>query len=62
MDADLVTRLRCWLDEDTPIGVIMNEAAARIAQLEAALRAIADSHYGHETMQSIARAALGEKP
>ena len=35
MSDDLVTRLRGWLDEDTPIGVIMNEAADRIAQLEA---------------------------
>ena len=40
MTADLVTRLRGWLDEDVPIGVVMNEAADRIAQLEAALRAI----------------------
>lgn len=43
MDAsNLVTRLRGWLDEDTPIGVIMNEAAARIVALEAALRPFAE--------------------
>ena len=41
MTADLVTRLRGWLDEDVPIGVIMNEAADRIEQLEAALRPLA---------------------
>ena len=34
MTDNLVTRLRGWLDEDVPIGVIMNEAADRIAQLE----------------------------
>lgn len=33
MTADLVTRLRGWLDEDVPIGVIMNEAAAEIERL-----------------------------
>jgi len=42
MTDNLVTRLRGWLDEDVPIGVIMNEAADRIAQLEAALREAAD--------------------
>jgi hypothetical protein len=33
MTADLVTRLRGWLDEDVPIGVIMNEAADEIERL-----------------------------
>lgn len=51
MTDNLVTRLRGWLDEDVPIGVIMNEAADRIAQLEAALREAAlelDAYYRAE--------------
>lgn len=71
MDVDLVTRLRGWLDEDVPIGVIMNEAADRIEQLEAALREIAKHSRGgvidttekmdRDEFIGIARAALEGK-
>jgi precorrin-4 methylase len=54
MTADLVTRLRGWLDEDVPIGVVMNEAADRVEQLEAALRDI----YGCSAQAHVRRIAL----
>lgn len=63
MTADLVTRLRGWLDEDVPIGVIMNEAADRIEKLEAALRDIGKppDHFTINDATATARAALGEE-
>lgn len=61
---DIVTRLRDWLDEDTPIGVIMNEAADEIERLRTLLKAIRNfpnlsAHYGTLTVAEI-DAALKE--
>lgn len=38
--SDIVERLRDWLDEDKPIGVIMNEAADTIERLRVELTRI----------------------
>jgi hypothetical protein len=60
MTADLVNRLRGWLDEDVPIGVIMNEAADEIERLRAALEEYldADDHLAKVMPECVAEGVI----
>lgn len=63
---EVIERLRCILDEEEAKHNLLNAAiqdlAARIAELEAALRFYADDNYnGYNGNGAHARAALGEE-
>ena len=61
--SDIVDRLRDPINQDIPFTELMLDAAARIEQLEAALREIADygKHGWAIGLTDVARAALEER-